>query len=65
MIGSPLEIRQMVELADKQQVKSWVQLWPLTKVNEAVVSFNKGDPRYRYVLVNEKHAELPPSPARL
>ncbi|KAI5851036.1 hypothetical protein BZA05DRAFT_430378 [Tricharina praecox] len=59
MIGSPNEIREMIELADKKAVHSWVNLWPMTKVNEAVVAFEEGAPRYRFVLVNEKHAEMP------
>ncbi|KAI5777144.1 chaperonin 10-like protein [Geopyxis carbonaria] len=59
MIGSPKEIREMVELADKKDVRSWVNLYPLTQVNQALVDFEAGKPRYRLVLVNEKHAELP------
>ncbi|CCX05361.1 chaperonin 10-like protein [Pyronema domesticum] len=59
LIGSPKEIRDMVELADKKGVKSWVNLWPMTKVNEALIKFEEGVPRYRFVLVNEKHAEMP------
>lgn len=61
LIGTPREIREMVELADKKGVKSWVNLWPLSKVNEAIIGFGEGKPRYRFVLVNEKHADSPPA----
>ncbi|KAA8909545.1 hypothetical protein FN846DRAFT_794127 [Sphaerosporella brunnea] len=59
LIGTPREIREMIELADRKGVRSWVNLWPMSKVNEAVVAFGEGKPRYRFVLVNEKHAEMP------
>ncbi|KAF8243424.1 zinc-binding dehydrogenase [Wilcoxina mikolae CBS 423.85] len=59
MIGSPKEIRDMCLLASEKGVKSWVNLWPMNKANDALVAFEQGKPRYRFVLVNEKHAELP------
>lgn len=55
LIGSPAEIKEMLELAADKGVKSWINPWPLTKVNEAVQAFERGEPRYRIVLVNEKH----------
>jgi alcohol dehydrogenase (NADP+) len=58
LIGSPATIREMLELAATQNVRSWVQEWPLDKVNEALVAMEEGKPRYRYVLVNEKHKHL-------
>jgi alcohol dehydrogenase (NADP+) len=39
-------------------VKTWVQEWPMEKVNEALIAMQDGKPRYRYVLVNEKHSHL-------
>jgi alcohol dehydrogenase (NADP+) len=65
LIGTPEEIREMVELADRKNIQSWVNLWPLSKVNEALIAFDQGKPRYRFVLVNEKHAEMPSDATRL
>ena len=65
MIGTPKEIREMVQLADKKGIKTWVNNWPLTKVNDAIKAFNRGDARYRIVLENEKHAEVSAPEARL
>jgi alcohol dehydrogenase (NADP+) len=59
LIGTPKEIRECIELADRTQLKSWVNVWPMSKVNEALVAFEEGKPRYRFVLVNEKHAQMP------
>jgi alcohol dehydrogenase (NADP+) len=58
LVGSPNDIREMLEVAAKHQVKGWVKEWPLTEVNEALIGMQDGKPRYRYVLVNEKHKEL-------
>ncbi|PWW75630.1 GroES-like protein [Tuber magnatum] len=55
LIGSPKEIKEMLELAAQKGVKSWVNSWPLGKVNDALQAFERGEPRYRIVLVNEKH----------
>jgi alcohol dehydrogenase (NADP+) len=57
-IGSPAEIREMLDLAAKKGVKTWIQKRPMDDVNKAIVDMEKGDARYRYVLVNEKHAKL-------
>lgn len=56
LIGSPAEINEMLELAASKGIKSWVNPWPMSKVNEALAAFHRGEPRYRIVLVNEKHA---------
>lgn len=52
LIGSPKEIREMFELAEKQKVKPWVNTRPMKEANQVVVDFEKGLPRYRYVLCN-------------
>ncbi|CAZ80020.1 unnamed protein product [Tuber melanosporum] len=57
LIGSPKEIEEMLELAARKGIKSWVNPWPLEKVNDALQAFERGEPRYRIVLVNEKHAQ--------
>ena len=46
-------------LAAEKRVKIWVNLWPMDKANDAIGAFDQGKPRYRFVLVNEKHAEFP------
>lgn len=52
-IGSPAEIRQMLKLAVEKGVHSWTNKYPLKDANKAVMDFNAGKPRYRFVLVNE------------
>jgi alcohol dehydrogenase (NADP+) len=54
MIGSPKEIREMLELAAEKNVRSWVRERPMGEANRAVVDMDKGLARYRYVLVNEQ-----------
>jgi alcohol dehydrogenase (NADP+) len=55
-IGSPAEIRQMLKLAVDKGVHSWTNTYPMKEANKAVVDFEAGKPRYRFVLVNEAHA---------
>lgn len=55
LIGSPAEISEMLELAASKEVRPWVNLWPMSDVNEALAAFYRGEPRYRIVLVNQKH----------
>lgn len=57
LIGSPAEISEMLELAASKEVKPWVNPWPMSEVNGALSAFYRGEPRYRIVLVNEKHAK--------
>lgn len=52
LIGSPKEIREMFELAAEKGVKPWIQKRPMKEANQTVVDFEKGLPRYRYVLEN-------------
>jgi alcohol dehydrogenase (NADP+) len=54
-IGTPAEISRMLDLAVEKGVKPWVQTRPLTEANQAVIDLAEGKPRFRYVLVNEKH----------
>lgn len=53
LIGPPGEINEMLELASKKGVKPWIETRNMKEANQAVVDFEKGLPRYRYVLVNE------------
>jgi alcohol dehydrogenase (NADP+) len=54
-IGSPQEIRDMLEFAAKNKVHPWIKERPMTDANKAVVDMEDGHARYRYVLVNEKN----------
>jgi alcohol dehydrogenase (NADP+) len=56
-IGSPAEISEMLQLAVDKKIKPWVETRPLKEANQAILDFEEGKPRYRYVLVNEKHAQ--------
>ncbi|PKS13060.1 hypothetical protein jhhlp_000401 [Lomentospora prolificans] len=56
LVGSPKEIQEMLDFAAEKNVKPWVELRPLKDANQAVVDMDAGKARYRYVLVNEKHA---------
>lgn len=46
----------MLDLAVEKGVKPWVQTRPMADANQAVQDMIAGKARYRYVLVNEKHA---------
>lgn len=46
----------MLDLAVEKGVKPWVQTRPMAEANQAVQDMIAGKARYRYVLVNEKHA---------
>lgn len=53
LIGSPDEIREMLELAAEKKVHPWIQERPMKEANQAIQDMDKGNARYRYVLVNE------------
>ncbi len=55
LIGSPAEIREMLDLVAKEKTKAWIQARPMEDGNQAVIDMDKGKARYRYVLVNQKH----------
>ena len=52
-IGSPKQIRTMLDLAVKEQVHPWINLYPMQDANRAIVDFDEGKPRYRFVLQND------------
>ena len=56
-IGSPADIAEMFEFAVKHNVHPFIQERPMKDANQAVIDMDAGKARYRYVLVNEKHAE--------
>ena len=54
-IGSPKEIREMLDLFAKNGVHTWNNNVPMRDANKAIVDMDAGKARYRIVLVNEKH----------
>lgn len=55
LVGSPAELRDMLDLAVKKGVKTWVETRPMSEATQAVNDFAAGKPRYRFVLVNENY----------
>lgn len=55
-IGPPSDVRDMLQLAVEKNVQPWIEKRPLSEANKAIVDMEEGKARYRYVLVNEKHA---------
>ncbi|KAK3367313.1 zinc-binding dehydrogenase [Lasiosphaeria ovina] len=55
-IGSPDEIREMLQFAADKGIKPWVEMRSLQDANQTVVDMAQGKARYRYVLVNDRHA---------
>ncbi|KAL4991785.1 hypothetical protein BDW68DRAFT_184688 [Aspergillus falconensis] len=51
-IGSPEDIRQMLDLAAEKGVRPWVQSRPMEEVNLALEEMHEGKARYRFVLEN-------------
>ncbi|KAG8823419.1 hypothetical protein FRC19_003960 [Serendipita sp. 401] len=51
-IGSPNEIREMLQLAADRNVRPWIEERPMKEANTAVVDMKDGKARYRYVLFN-------------
>lgn len=52
LIGSPAEIREMLQLAADKGIHPWINERPMGEANGAIVDFEKGVPRYRFVLKN-------------
>lgn len=57
IIGSPAEIRDMLDLVAEKGIKAWTETRPLKDANQAVQDMVANKARYRYVLVNEAHAK--------
>ncbi len=38
----------------QEKVKPWVEKRPMSDANQAIIDFEAGKPRFRYVLVNEE-----------
>jgi uncharacterized zinc-type alcohol dehydrogenase-like protein len=51
-IGSPSQIREMLDIAARHGVKAQTERFPMAKANEAIERVKKNKVRYRAVLVN-------------
>lgn len=54
-VGSPNQIREMLQLAADKNIQPWVQERPMKDANQVVVDMDKGKALYRYTLVNDKN----------
>ena len=52
MIGSPSEIREMLDLVVAKKIKPWIEERPMKEANQAILDMTAGKARYRLVLVN-------------
>lgn len=51
-IGSPGEMREMLDMAARTGTKFWVETRPMKEANRVIVDMEEGKARYRYVLTN-------------
>ncbi|OCF73746.1 hypothetical protein I204_05590 [Kwoniella mangroviensis CBS 8886] len=51
-IGSPDAIASLLQLAVDKGFRPWVEKWNMDDINRAMPAFKRGEPKYRYVLVN-------------
>jgi alcohol dehydrogenase (NADP+) len=56
-IGSPDDIREMLQLAAEKKVLPWIQERPMRDINAALADMDANKARYRYVLSNEMGAQ--------
>ncbi|RVX70513.1 hypothetical protein B0A52_05164 [Exophiala mesophila] len=57
LIGSPNDIRRMLNLFVETGVRTWNNNYSMRDANKALIDFEAGRPRYRLVLVNEKNLD--------
>ncbi|KAK0634235.1 alcohol dehydrogenase-like protein [Bombardia bombarda] len=65
LIGSPSDIRSMLQLAVEKNVRPWVTEIPMKDANQAILDLDAGKPRYRYTLVNEGCEDVQASSVKL
>jgi alcohol dehydrogenase (NADP+) len=56
-IGPPAEIKEMLDLVAEKGIKPWTQVVPMKDANQAIIDFEDGKPRYRFVLKNENYTD--------
>lgn len=52
-VGSPATIAKMFDFASRHQIQPQVEIFPMSKINEAFDRLKSGEARYRIVLSNE------------
>lgn len=45
-------IKRMLDFVLEHNIQSWIKKYNMDSINEAMVAFRAGEPRYRFVLVN-------------
>jgi D-arabinose 1-dehydrogenase-like Zn-dependent alcohol dehydrogenase len=53
LIGSPDEIREMLDLAATKGIHPWIEERPMEEANQAILDMDAGKARYRLVLANK------------
>ena len=53
LIGSPNEIKEMLQLAAEKNITPLVEERPMSDANQAIIDMEAGKARFRYVLVND------------
>lgn len=52
-LGNRATMREMLSFAQTHGIKPWIELMPMSKVNEAIEKLKQNKARYRIVLVND------------
>jgi uncharacterized zinc-type alcohol dehydrogenase-like protein len=52
-IGNRATMKDMLSFAQAHGIKPWIELMPMSKVNEAIERVKQNKARYRIVLVND------------
>ena len=53
LIGNRVTMKDMLSFAQAHGIKPWIELMPMSKVNEAIERVKQNKVRYRIVLVND------------
>ena len=53
LIGSPSDLRDMLQLAADKKIQPWIEERPMKDANQVIQDMTAGKARYRYVLVND------------
>jgi uncharacterized zinc-type alcohol dehydrogenase-like protein len=52
-LGSPATTREMLEFCRRHEIAPQIEVYPMSKVNEALAHLKSGKARYRIVLKND------------
>jgi alcohol dehydrogenase (NADP+) len=52
-IGSSQDIKDMFQFAKEHKVEPWINKWDMLDINKAMPAFQRGEAKYRFVLVNK------------